>query len=73
MALTRTTNHKLEVAKKEKSKREEIIEKQKIKTMAAKCYRNKGGINLSSRNDENYKSDIRDNIDLDQANNKYLF
>lgn len=40
--------------------------------MAAKRYRNKRGINLSSRNHENYKSDTRDDTDLDQANNKYL-
>ena len=49
-----------------------MIKKQKIKTMTGKCYKNRRQINLSNKKEKNYKSDIRDNINLDQANNKYL-
>lgn len=40
--------------------------------MVANHYRDKREINLFSRNDRNYKSDTRDDMNLDQANNKYL-
>lgn len=40
--------------------------------MIAKPCRNIKEISLFSKEKKNYQSDIGDNIDLDQANNKYL-
>lgn len=40
--------------------------------MATKRCRNKGGISLFSEKKGNYKSDIKDDTDLDQADDKYL-
>ena len=71
-ALTRANNYRLEVVKKERWKKEEIIEKLKTKIMAAKCQRAKGRIRLSNKEKGNYKNNTRDKIDLDQANYKYL-
>ena len=39
--------------------------------MAAKCQKTKEEISLSSKKKESYKSDTRDEIDLDQANDQY--
>lgn len=39
--------------------------------MAIKRFRNRRGISLSSKEKGNYKSDIRENTDPDQVNNKY--
>lgn len=36
-ALTKATNHRLEVASKERRKKEKIIERRKTEAMAAKC------------------------------------
>lgn len=40
--------------------------------MAAKYYKDRKRINMSHKEEENYKSYIKDDIDLNQANNKYL-
>lgn len=48
------------------------MKKRKRKAIAAKRQRAKREINLFSKKEEYYKSDNRDEIDLDQTNNKYL-
>ena len=68
-ALTRVTNQMLEVAWKERRKREKMMERRKTKAMAAKRQRARRGINSSSKEEENYKSDTGDETDLDQAGN----
>ena len=68
-ALTRAINDRLEAAKEERQKREEMIEKGKTKAMTAKWRRARGGISLSNKEED--KSDTKDNIDLDQSNDKY--
>ncbi len=65
LALTRATNQRLEVAKEERRKTEEIVEKQKTEAMAAKWQRAKGGISLSIEEKENYESDIKDETHQD--------
>lgn len=40
--------------------------------MTTKHYRIKEEISLFSIKERNYKSDIKNNIDLNKANNKYL-
>lgn len=70
-ALIRWTNHRLEDARKEKQKREEIVERWKAKAMATKCRRTRGGISSSSTEEGNYESDTKDDTDPDKANNKY--
>ena len=69
--LTKATNYKLEVARKEQYKREEIVERQKTEAMAAKRYRERGGISLSSGEERNYESDTGNDTDLDQAKDNY--
>lgn len=64
-ALTRVTNHKLEVASKKKQKREEIVKRRKTKVMAIERWRTKRGISLFSEEEENYESDIGDETDSD--------
>lgn len=59
--LTRATNNRLKVAKKKRRKRENIIEKRKIKDMAAKQRRARGKIGLSS--EEKDENDTGDNTD----------
>lgn len=39
--------------------------------MDTKHCRDRGGISLSNREEENYEGVTKDNTDLDQANNKY--
>lgn len=39
-----------------------MIERQKIKTIAAKCHKNREKISSSSKKKRNYKSDIKYNI-----------
>lgn len=72
MASIKTINYRLEVVKKERQKREEIIEKQKTKVIATKYQKTRGVISLSSKERENDKSDTRDKTNLDYDNNKYL-
>ncbi len=67
-ALTRTTNQKLEVAKEERRKKEEMVERRKTKAMAAKCQRARRGISLFSEEEEIYESDTENKTDPDQAN-----
>lgn len=47
-----------------------MIERQKVQSMVIKQRRTRRGINLSSKKED--KSDIKDNTDLYQTNNKYL-
>lgn len=46
LALTRVNSHRLKVAREEKWKKEEMVEKRKTKVMATKRYSNKEEINL---------------------------
>ena len=71
LALTRTTNQKLEVARKEKEKREEMVERQKIVAMAIKCPKARGEIILFSEEKKNYRSESGDRKNSNQfGNNK---
>lgn len=73
LVLIKIINYRLEKAKKEKQKREKIIEKRKIEAMAAKYCRARVRISSSSADKENYESDTKDNTDLGKAaNNKNL-
>lgn len=49
-----------------------MIEIWKIKAMIAKHQRARGRISLSNKEEEDYKSDTRDEINLDQGNGKHL-
>ncbi len=64
----RATNQRLEVAREERRKREEIIERRKTKAMVTKRQRARGRISLSNKEEENYESDIGDETDPDKAN-----
>lgn len=70
-ALIKTINHRLEKTRKVKQKREEIVKKRKVKAMTIKYYRIIKEIRLSNIEKKNYKSNIKDNINLDKVNNKY--
>ena len=70
-ALIRATNHRLENVKKEKWKREEIVKRRKAKALAIERCRARGGISSSSVEEENDESDTKDDMDLDQTDNKY--
>ena len=65
LALIKATNHRLEDAKEERCKREEMVKRWKTEAIAAKRCRDGGGISLSSREKRNHKSNTRDNTDLD--------
>ncbi len=67
--LTRVTNQKLEVVREKRRKREEIVERRKTETIAAKHQRARGGSSLSSKEEENYESDTKDETDLDYTDN----
>lgn len=70
--MIRVTNQNLEVARKKRRKREEIIEKQKTKARARKCQKARGGISLSNKEKKNDESNIEDKTNADQASdNKY--
>ncbi len=66
-ALTRATNQRLEITRKERRKREEIVEKWKTEAMAAKRRRARRGISLYSEEEKNYENDTGDETDPDQA------
>lgn len=68
--LIKVTNLKLENARK-KSKKKKIREKPKIKAITVKYYKTQKRINLFNIK-KNYKNIIKDKIDLNKANNKYL-
>ena len=57
---TRANNHRLEIVRREKQKREEMVERQKTKVIAVKRRRDRGGISLLSEEEENYESDTKD-------------
>ena len=67
MASIRAINYRLKVAREEQQKREEIIERGKTETMAAKRQRARGRISLSNEEEENYKSNTGDETNSDQA------
>ncbi len=52
-ASTRPTNQRLEVAREERQKREEIVKRRKTKAMVAKFRRARRGISSSSEEEEN--------------------
>ncbi len=60
---TRAANQRLEFAREERQKREEIVERRKTKAIVAKRWRARGGMSLSSEEEENYESDIGDETD----------
>lgn len=64
-ALIRITNHRLKNRRKEKQKKEIIVEKRKVKALAAKYCWARRKISLSSAKKRNYKSDTKDNTDPD--------
>lgn len=72
MALINAINHKLDNAKKKNQKRKKIVKRWKTKIIFAKHYKVRKRINLSNIKKENYKSNIKNNINLNKANNKYL-
>lgn len=45
------------------------MKKQKIEAIAIRCQKARGGINLFSEEEENYKNDTGDETNLDQAGN----
>ena len=70
-ALTKATNHRLEVARKMRQKRDEMMERRKIEAMSARRQRARRRISFFSKEERSYKSDTGDETDLDQADNKY--
>lgn len=68
--MTRVTNHKLEVVKQNGWKKEEIIEEQKVEAIVVKWHKARRGISFSSEKKD--ESNLRNEVNLDQANNKYL-
>ena len=62
-------NDKLEVAREQRQKREDMVKKQKIEAIVTKCQRARGRICSSNKGEENYESDTEDETDLDQAGN----
>lgn len=56
---------------KKAKKKQKRIKKRKLKAIAAKQYRSRGRINMSTKKIKNYDSNIN-NIDLNQKNNFYL-
>lgn len=49
LPLMMTTNYRLEVARKEKRKKKDMIKKQKTKAMVTICQRIRGKISLSNK------------------------
>ncbi len=48
-----------------------MVERRKTEAIVAKRYRNRRKISLFSEKEENYDSDIANDTDLDQAEDKY--
>lgn len=63
--MIKATTHKLEVARKKRYKREEIIERWKTEAMTVKHWRAKRGISSSIEEKEDYKSNTGDEMDPD--------
>ena len=59
-ASIKATNLRLEVAKEEVQRKQEVVERRKTDTAATKQQRDKGGISLSNEDDDNYYSDTDD-------------
>lgn len=53
-------------------RRKEIIKKRKIEAIAIKYKKTRREIILFKKEKRNLKNNIKDKIDLDQVNNKYL-
>lgn len=70
--MIRVNNHKLEVVREEKRRREKMVEKRKTKAMTMKHCKDRRGFSLFNEEKANYKSNIKDDTDWDQADNKYL-
>ena len=68
-ASIRATINRLEVAREKRQKKEEIKKRRKAKAIAAKQRRTRGGMSLSS--EEENESDTRNDTNPDQAENKY--
>ena len=72
-ASIRTTNQRLEVTREKRQKRGKMVKRWKTEALTVKSQKTRGGISLSSKEEENYKSDTGDEMDLNQAgNNKNL-
>ena len=71
LVLTKSTNQSLEVASEKKQKKEKMVERRKTKAMVIKRQRAKRGLSLSNEEKEDFKSDNGDEINLDQADDKY--
>ena len=67
-ASIKATNLRLEVAKEEVWRKQEIVERQKAEAATAKQQRDRKGISLSNKDDDNYYSNT-DDTDLDQEDN----
>ena len=61
--MIKATNHKFEVTKKEKRKREEIVKRRKTEAIITKRCKNREEISLSSEKEENYDSNTVDDTD----------
>lgn len=64
-ALIRATNHRLKADKKNKQKREEMVEKRKTNVMTIKCERVRGRISLVNEEKNNYESNLEDETNPD--------
>ena len=65
LASIKATNYSLEVAREKLREREEIVERRKTKTMAARRQRVRRGICSSSEEEENDETDTKDETDPD--------
>ena len=71
-ALIKITNHKLEIAREERQKRDKMMERQKIETIVVRQQRAKRRISSSIKEKKSYGSDTRDETNPDQTYNEYL-
>lgn len=69
--MTKVTNYRLEVAKEERQKRDEMVDRQKTEAITVRQQKVRGGISFSSKEKGSYGSDIRDKTDPDQVDNEY--
>ena len=70
-ASIKATNLRLEIAKGEVRKKHEVVERRKAEAATAKRQRDRRGISLSNKDDDNYYSDM-DNTDPNQKDNLNL-
>lgn len=70
--MTRVTNYRIEVAREKRRKRDEIVERRKIEVIVTRRQKVREEISLFNEKKKNYVSNTRDEIDPDQADNKYL-